>query len=66
MNLNPIRGAKFGASSALLFPVAVALNNYLKGEKIVVGSLVVGTIFAFLFFGLVGTFTDKVGSDVSD
>ena len=66
MTLNPLRGAKFGASSALLVPIVMSINHYIKGEKIILGSLVIGTIFAFFFFAAIGTLTDKIGSEVSD
>ncbi|MDZ4139058.1 MAG: hypothetical protein U1D66_09305 [Erythrobacter sp.] len=66
MKLDPVRGLKFGAGNAILFPIVMSLNNLLQGEQIKLQSLVVGAIFAFIMFSLIFTFTTKLGSDMGD
>ncbi|WP_324262785.1 hypothetical protein U4960_06660 [Altererythrobacter sp. H2] len=66
MKADPVRGLKFGAANAILFPIVMALNNLLKGESIEPQPLIVGAIFAFIMFSLIFTFTTKFGSDMGD
>jgi hypothetical protein len=66
VKLSPVRGLKFGLANAVLFPLIMATNSFFRNEEIVLGSLVTGAVFAFLFFGLIWTFTDKIGSSLSD
>lgn len=66
MRLNVRRGVKFGAMSAAFFPVLLPLNNYLRGDPTTWSEVLVGTLFAFVFFGAIGSLTDKVGSDVGE
>lgn len=66
MKSDPIRGVKFGAANAILFPIVMAINNALKGEPNETQPLIVGAIFAFIMFSLIFTFTTKFGSDMGD
>ena len=66
MRLNPVRGLKFGLGNAVLFPIIMATNSFFHNEEIIPSSLLTGAILAFLFFGLIWTFTDKIGSDICD
>ena len=64
MRLDVRRGVKFGAMSAAFLPGILPLNNYIRGEQTTWSEVLVGTLFAFVFFALIGSITDKVGSDV--
>ena len=66
MRVHPVRGAKVGALSALCFAVVTPLNNLIRSEPIAWGSVISGSVFAFFLFGVIGTFTDKIGSEVGD
>ena len=50
----------------MLFPVVMSANNLLQGEQIKLQSLIVGTVFAFIMFSLIFTFTTKFGSDMGE
>jgi RsiW-degrading membrane proteinase PrsW (M82 family) len=60
------RGAKFGALSAVGFAVVIPLNQLLRSEPVSSNSTVVGTVFAFILFGVIGSLTDRIGSDFGD
>ena len=66
MTLEPVRGVKFAASSALAFAIVTPINNYVRSEPVAIERIVIGAVFAFLFFGLVGTLTGKLGSEVGE
>jgi len=66
VKVDPIRGLKFGAANAILFPIVMSINNVLKGEPNETQPLIVGAIFAFIMFSLIFTFTTKFGSDMGD
>jgi hypothetical protein len=55
-----------GAVGGLLFSVVTPLNNLLRHEAVVWTEAVVGSLFTFCFFGLIGVFTDKIGGEVGD
>jgi hypothetical protein len=63
MSVSLVRGAKFGGGTALIFAIITPINNLIRDEPIVLESIVTGSIFAFFVFGLIGTFTDKIGSE---
>ncbi len=42
------------------------INNWLQDEPISGESILVGSIFAFCMFGIIGTLTDKIGSEIGD
>ncbi len=64
MKLNVRRGVKFGAMSAAFFPALMPINNYFRGDQTTWSEVVIGTVFAFVFFAIIGSLTDKVGSEV--
>jgi hypothetical protein len=66
MKLNLARGTKIDALTAICFAAVTPINNFLRDEPIIVGSILTGSVFAFCVFGLIGTFTDKIGSEVGD
>jgi hypothetical protein len=66
LKLAPRRGAKFGFFSGLSFAVVTPINNWLQDEPISGESILVGSIFAFCMFGIIGTLTDKIGSEIGD
>ncbi len=66
MKLNLQRGAKAGAVSGVTFAVLTPINNWLQHQNTTSEKLVVGSVFAFLFFGLIGAFTDKIESEIGD
>ena len=66
MNVNPSRGAKTGALTAVGFATVAPINNLLHHEAVDVSRLLVGSAFAFIVFGLIGTFSAKIGTEVGD
>jgi hypothetical protein len=66
MTLNPIRGAKFGAGSAVCFAAVMPINNLIRHEETNWSTVLLGSIFVFFVFGLVRALTDKVGGDFGD
>ena len=60
------RGIKFGAMSAAFFPAILPINNYIRGDETTWSEVLIGTLFAFVFFAVIGSLTDKVGSDVGE
>jgi hypothetical protein len=56
----------FGGSSGISFAMITSINNWLRGEEIVQSKLWVGSTFALVVFGIVGTFTGKIGSEFGD
>ena len=65
MNVDPIRGVKLGAGGAIAFAIVTPINRLLQHEPVVVFQLLVGIVFAFIFFGVIGTFR-TMGADVGD
>jgi thiamine transporter ThiT len=63
---NLLRGIKAGAVSGIFFAVLMPVNNWLQNQTTSSDKLIVGSVFAFLFFGLIGTFTDKIESEIGD
>jgi len=60
---SPFRGLKYGFVNALLLVAVLATNHWLRGERIEKEELASGAILAFITFGIINTFTDKIGSD---
>jgi xanthine/uracil permease len=60
------RGAKVGAFGAFSFAVIAPINAIIRDQPIDSSKLLVGSVFAFIFFGLIGTLTDKLGPEVGD
>ena len=61
-----MRGVKFGGVSAICFAVVTPINNLIRHEPMVVATILSGSALIFCLSGVVGTFTDKWGSDVGD
>jgi hypothetical protein len=66
VTLQPLQGIKHGANGSICFFATIMLNSLIRSEQIVLKNVVVGTVFVFFFFGLIGMFTDKFGIDVGD
>ena len=66
MKLNFAHGAKFGALSAICFAMVITINKHVRGEDVTAELIVGWSAFALLFFGLIGTLTDKIGSDFGE
>lgn len=41
-------------------------NHLIRQETINATEIVAGSILAFCLFGIIGTFTDKIGSEIGD
>ena len=66
MKLNPARGLRFGGLSALSFGVLTLANNYIMAKELS-GALLIGqVIFVFVLFAIIGTLTDRLGSDFGE
>jgi len=64
--LNALRGIKSGVAGGITFAILMPVNNWLQHQNTTSDKLIVGSVFAFLFFGLIGTFTDKIESEIGD
>ena len=66
MRRDPVRGLKLGAGSAVMFAIFTPLNHWLRDEPIYLRKVIVGTVLAFILFGIIGMFTKKFGSEIGD
>lgn len=66
MTLDFRRGAKLAARSAICFAIMIPLNQWLRSEPVDGSATIVGAVFAFCVFGIIGTLTDKIGSDFGE
>ena len=66
MKANPVRGLKYGALATVLLIAILAANHWLRGEAIEADELISGGLLAFVVFGLINTFTDKIGAVFGD
>ncbi len=66
MTLNFARGLKFGGGSAIAFGIVTAINKHIQDEVVTAKLLLGWMAFAFVFFAIVGTLTDKIGSDFGE
>jgi hypothetical protein len=66
MRAAPLRGAEFGAATAAVFAIVTPVNNLIHQEQIEWSAVVTGSVFAFFLFGLIGTFSHELGSDIGD
>lgn len=66
MKLAPARGLKFGGLSALSFVGVSLINNYIMAKDLSAELLIGQAIFVFVVFAIIGTLTDRLGSDFGE
>ncbi len=66
MKLNPKRGLKYGPANGAMAALVLTLNKWIRQENIDLSDIVAFAMLAAVFFGVIWTFTDKLGSDVGE